>query len=1069
MVDIELMMPGSSGDESDSSRGVPSSLEVPPGLQVIPLNHHLHSSHHSHNGGGGGSALDELAHQERLKQLQSAEQFLLQMARLQRPPPDLDIHQGSVVANKPIPKGTQYGPFLGKFFRESLDRREFMDMNLRGWLDATLETANWSKHIRSSGSLAEVNVQQYFKDGYQWFEVVCDISPGQELLLRPRLHRGDDDRSDRGSGSQHSEAFEDEYNTSAELDSSHHKDHLHHHHNNNNSSISNHHNTTGGSSVDRENSRNSSSNSQNGLGHEDQGHGQNNQDSDEDEEGIDARCVVCDQQCHDIDQLDVHLVTSHHYPKDAYRCESCPKAYSYRPSLLRHRALAHNENRRYPCENCPKVSEVFSDPSNLQRHIRTHHVGARSHACPECGKTFATSSGLKQHTHIHSSVKPFQCEVCFKAYTQFSNLCRHKRMHADCRMQIKCNKCGQSFSTVTSLSKHKRFCDSTPGAAPAGHHPSAGPNVNAPPNNLPQLNMATPPNPFLMFPGSPFFAPGFRPYPGIFPPNAAAQAPQFPMPFFPKPTQPTAPIEFDRKTPSPRLLLDPYNQHTMKISPPTAEEATNPLRPSPARPIPVNFSSIPSMTSTPVPQIPTTPTMDHHIKAENGSHNSSAGSTRGRAESVHSSEDEMPISVGSLRVKDFSLCSTASSSGSLELKQEQRAASSLGKRKASIEVVKEEEEDEDEEDDRKEVEPEAKIPKLESSEQPLDLSVTKKNKPPRSPSPIEVTTPTPTPTPTPSFSNDLPANNPAPNSPKPASIAAVAASPSPSRMIAVQSPSEASLSPRPSPSPSASSPGAQPISYPRPIYPMLLEAMYRPGIPGFQRGPAFNFLGSLGQNFEMLKRNAAAAAASGFPPKPFHDAIMAIPGVGNGGKVKDRYSCKFCGKIFPRSANLTRHLRTHTGEQPYKCRYCERSFSISSNLQRHVRNIHNKERPFKCHLCERCFGQQTNLDRHLKKHDADAAGLGIGLGDSPSSNEAEREDSCFDEIRSFMGKVTYSGATGGLHHHHHHGGHLYTPIDVTSVEPELDLDGSSDVESDMINIDSDKEPMNNNDTIEVST
>lgn len=43
---------------------------------------------------------------------------------------------------------------------------QFMDMNLRGWLDATLETANWSKHIRSSSSLAEVNVQQYFKDGY---------------------------------------------------------------------------------------------------------------------------------------------------------------------------------------------------------------------------------------------------------------------------------------------------------------------------------------------------------------------------------------------------------------------------------------------------------------------------------------------------------------------------------------------------------------------------------------------------------------------------------------------------------------------------------------------------------------------------------------------------------------------------------------------------------------------------------------------------------------------------------------------------------------------------------------
>lgn len=67
-------------------------------------------------------------------------------------------------------------------------------------------------------------------------------------------------------------------------------------------------------------------------------------------------------------------------------------------------------------------------------------------------------------------------------------------------------------------------------------------------------------------------------------------------------------------------------------------------------------------------------------------------------------------------------------------------------------------------------------------------------------------------------------------------------------------------------------------------------------------------------------------------------------------KSKDRYSCRFCGKNFPRSANLTRHLRTHTGEQPYKCQFCERSFSISSNLQRHVRNIHNKEKPYKVRL-----------------------------------------------------------------------------------------------------------------------
>jgi hypothetical protein len=64
-------------------------------------------------------------------------------------------------------------------------------------------------------------------------------------------------------------------------------------------------------------------------------------------------------------------------------------------------------------------------------------------------------------------------------------------------------------------------------------------------------------------------------------------------------------------------------------------------------------------------------------------------------------------------------------------------------------------------------------------------------------------------------------------------------------------------------------------------------------------------------------------------------ATVAVTGNG-----RPRHSCRFCGKSFPRSANLTRHLRTHTGEQPYQCDRCDRAFSISSNLQRHARNIH---------------------------------------------------------------------------------------------------------------------------------
>ena len=184
------------------------------------------------------------------------------------------------------------------------------------------------------------------------------------------------------------------------------------------------------------------------------------------------------------------MVEAHSHTRGQYPCEHCPLKFAWRPNLLRHKMI-HGEFRRFPCENCDKV---FTDPSNLQRHIRTNHVGARSHACPECGKTFATSSGLKQHTHIHSSVKPFRCEVCFKSYTQFSNLCRHKRMHANCRMQIKCHKCQQAFSTVTSLSKHRRFCDSTPSyGATGGTASGAGSPIKSPPLKNGSLFPHTPP------------------------------------------------------------------------------------------------------------------------------------------------------------------------------------------------------------------------------------------------------------------------------------------------------------------------------------------------------------------------------------------------------------------------------------------------------------------------------------------------------------------------------------------------------------------------------------------------
>jgi hypothetical protein len=225
---------------------------------------------------------------------------------------------------------------------------------------------------------------------------------------------------------------------------------------------------------------------------------------------------------------------------------------------------------------------------------------------------------------------------------------------------------------------------------------------------------------------------------------------------------------------------------------------------------------------------------------------------------------------------------------------------------------------------------------------------------------------------------------------------------------------------------------SNPLFPPPSLHPLMLEAMAKAARLRLPYNSAFPLLppppSAFGLKDQDLNALNVVPMSSSRPNHHHHNnnsmkqvnhnlssssSSSSAAATGNSGipnKNKDRYSCKFCGKVFPRSANLTRHLRTHTGEQPYSCKYCERSFSISSNLQRHVRNIHNKERPFKCALCERCFGQQTNLDRHLKKHEADAIGLGLGIEERYKSYRRNSrgipEDSYFEEIRQFMGKVT---------------------------------------------------------------
>ncbi|KAF6735434.1 PR domain zinc finger protein 16 [Oryzias melastigma] len=874
-------------------------------------------------------------------------------------------------------------------------------------------------------------------------------------------------------------------------------------------------------------------------------------------------CKDCEKIFPNEYSLGQHMIV--HTEEREYKCDQCPKAFNWKSNLIRHQ-MSHDSGKRFECENCDKV---FTDPSNLQRHIRSQHVGARAHTCPECGKTFATSSGLKQHKHIHSSVKPFICEVCHKSYTQFSNLCRHKRMHADCRTQIKCKDCGQLFSTTSSLNKHRRFCEGKNHyGSPAGMFNPGIPMSSSPimaktkshHPHLPGLNQSSlgftdyfpsRPHPHSGLPfspgphGFPSLPHGF---PGIFPPSLYPRPPL--LPASPLIKSPLSASSQEVKLPRspigapPLPLVSSTNSNGVSSLGLEDKDKENKLELSSSGEVKPKSKMTDISDGSDLEDVNTTSGTDLDTTTGTASGDGSDLESEGESERERSGKRRKPSGTASnqdtnqLEDTNNVLTSNMSSSGNLSIDRpfigssssqhsffpppdEQaipptttntnaattdsiKAIASIAEKYFGPGLIGLHQEKKMGPLPYHSMFPFQFLPNFHNSLYPFSTDRNALNpsmffKPePKSPRELlhkTISSPPAAPASTAESPFDLttktkeaklipptPANPSNPNSSTGSSSGPVSISNSEEQPLDLSIGSrnrsshngvQAELQSRknhiyghgksvlnkedaPSGFPHPLSQSLHqsslaqhqqsqaqphqppPLHYAKPsaffmdpIYSRvekrklldpvgaLKEKFLRPSPPLFhpQMSAMENMTEKL-ESFGALKLDAppnslqhSAHPLFNFrsPPPSLSDAILR--------KGKERYACRYCGKIFPRSANLTRHLRTHTGEQPYRCKYCDRSFSISSNLQRHVRNIHNKEKPFKCHLCNRCFGQQTNLDRHLKKHEhenipvSQQSGILSNLGTTISSPNSEpdnhalldeKEDSYFSEIRNFI-------------------------------------------------------------------